>query len=851
MGFEGESSKLKEDGGHRSISSAAPNPEEVVKPKIFLRKWDIIFTVSSALAVFVDPLSCYIPIIVDNSACYYWDPKLVWTFFALRSVGDLFYAMDIFVFLRRSRSKGNPILVSINRRRGNGNAKPFGASWMKFFGGPDSTICKVLNGQKSLRFKSLRFLGILSRICAALPILQAIILTGKYTYFGSIYGNLFYLIPIQYTLRAYNLYQWLDRHANIETTVKRLLKYALDFLPFILAAHGLLHFQRIFTHPQTTTLRLCSSSFSSNPSAQLSAPTQCCVNLDEEGESSKLKEDGGHTSTSSAAAKGSKQEEVVNNAYQIHQQPKKLLPKWEIIFTVASAFAVFVDPLSCYVPVIIDDSTCYYWDQTLMWTFLALRSAGDLFYGMDVLVFIKRRSNVNAKPFGASWTKHFGGHDSRIWKVLNGQKSLRFLGILPRICAALPILQAIIFIGKYTYLDNSNLFYLIPIQYTLRAHNLYRWLDQHANLETAAVKRLLKAALDFLPFILTAHLFGALWYFFAVDRKMVCWQEHICKIYDVCARETRVYFFYCSSFTPENNMMFNVSRLHEACAVQLSANVTSLPFDYGIYLYALQSNMTSSRDLPVKMLQCIWWGLRNLSSFGSNLQTSFFKDEIIFSIVISISGLALFLVYLNSRVQGSKKVSNQLKLQQKIETIYPDIIEQMRNNCSLGLASLKKMPLLESTDEKVLKAICEYLKPVTYGEDVYIIREGEPLRKMFFITRGTALTYTTIKGGTNVCKCLEKSDFYGEELLNWAFKFCSFSELPISTTNLISQTKVEAFSIRANHLKSIVAQFWWHFQRKLPRSQLEHFAASSIQAFWRRRRAKAKGPTRWDKLTLN
>ncbi|CAL2274709.1 unnamed protein product [Prunus armeniaca] len=555
----------------------------------------------------------------------------------------------------------------------------------------------------------------------------------------------------------------------------------------------------------------------------------------EEGKSSKLKEDGGHRSTSSAAAKGSK------------------LEKWDIIFTVASAFAVFVDPLSCYVPVIIDDSTCYYWDQTLMWTFFALRSAGDLFYATDIFVFIKRRrGNINARPFGTSWIKFFGGPHSTICKVLNGQKSLRFIGILPRICSALPILQAIILVGKYTNLIKTyhQLFYLIPIQYTLRAYNLYQWLDQHANIETA-VKRFLKAALDFLPFILAAHLFGALWYFFAVDRKMVCWQEHICKIYDVCTRETRVYFFYCSSFTPENNMMFNVSRLHEACAVQLSANVTSLPFDYGIYLYALQSNMTSSRDLPVKMLQCIWWGLRNLSSFGSNLQTSFFKDEIIFSIVISISGLALFLVYLNSRVQGSKKVSNQLKLQQKIETIYPDIIEQMRNNCSLGLASLKKMPLLESTDEKVLKAICEYLKPVTYGEDVYIIREGEPLRKMFFITRGTALTYTTIKGGNYVCRCLEKSDFHGEELLNWAFKLCSFSELPISTTNLMSQTKVEAFSIRANHLKSIVAQFWWHFQRELPRSQLEHFAASSIQAFWRCRRAKAKGPTGWDKLTLN
>ncbi|PQQ16964.1 cyclic nucleotide-gated ion channel 1-like [Prunus yedoensis var. nudiflora] len=163
-------------------------------------------------------------------------------------------------------------------------------------------------------------------------------------------------------------------------------------------------------------------------------------NLVEEGDSSKLKEDGGHRSTSTVAAKRPKLEEVVINAY--HPQPKIFLPKWEIYFTVASAFTVFVDPFCSYVPVIIDDSTCYYWDQTLMWTFFALRSAGDLFYGMDILVFIKRRrGNVNAKPFGASWVKYFGGPDSTIWKVLNGKKSLRFLGILPRICAALPILQ--------------------------------------------------------------------------------------------------------------------------------------------------------------------------------------------------------------------------------------------------------------------------------------------------------------------------------------------------------------------------------------------------------------------------
>lgn len=45
------------------------------------------------------------------------------------------------------------------------------------------------------------------------------------------------------------------------------------------------------------------------------------------------------------------------------------------------------------------------------------------------------------------------------------------------------------------------------------------------------------------------------------------------------------------------------------------------------------------------------------------------------------------------------------------------------------------MPQLESTNEKVLMGIAEHLKLVTYNEDKYIVEEGKPLGKMFFITQ--------------------------------------------------------------------------------------------------------------------
>ncbi|BFG39742.1 hypothetical protein CerSpe_260150 [Prunus speciosa] len=152
--------------------------------------------------------------------------------------------------------------------------------------------------------------------------------------------------------------------------------------------------------------------------------------------------------------------------------------------------------------------------------------------------------------------------------------------------------------------------------------------------------------------------------------------------------------------------------------------------------------------------------------------------------------------------------------------------------------------MLENMNENVLKAICEHLKLVSYSEDKYIVREGEPLDKMLFITQGTAWSYPTNASGSSAIKCLVKGDFYGEELLNWASKLTSFSEFPNSTRIVKAHTKVEAFTIRANNLNIVVSQFWWHFSKRLghiEESQLErwqHLAACSIQAKWRRRHAR-------------
>ncbi|XP_004289089.1 PREDICTED: cyclic nucleotide-gated ion channel 1-like [Fragaria vesca subsp. vesca] len=556
----------------------------------------------------------------------------------------------------------------------------------------------------------------------------------------------------------------------------------------------------------------------------------------------------------------------------VRANEKAFLSTWDHkVFIVSSAFATLVDPLYLYTYIVKDDWKCLTWDDRLVITFLALRTATDLVYMADFVLYVIYLRRIRRKL--------------KVLRVPSKQKRHDFCTLLLRLYTALPIAQ--------TMTQSFILLPTFPVQYMLRVYRIYRPLRLRPNVETG-VGRWLKAILDFFPFVLAAHLYGALWYILAVHQEIDCWKFSCQNLQ--CAVTSSSY--YCNY---EDSLKVNITVLNimnELCA----ANSTT--FDFGIYLYAFQSGMTRSRDVPRKMLQGFWWGLQNLSSFGSNLRTTFMfaKNrstsfnlmEIFFSILLCISGIVLFLIYLNERVQVSKKISKELKLRRKMQKLNPEIdlwltkntlpkslkmgiMKNMRQKLEennhfdvtailsvlplrdrrdimshLRLASLKKLPAFENMDERVMKAICEHLKPVIYAEDKYIFREGEPLEQMLFITQGTAWTYTSISNNSvhessncsSVIRCLEKGDFFGEEILEWATNLKSFSDFPVSRKVVKSQTKVEAFAIRANDLKSVVCKFWWHFSsRELmqlndPHSRRwQHLAASSIQVKWRLRHA--------------
>ena len=133
----------------------------------------------------------------------------------------------------------------------------------------------------------------------------------------------------------------------------------------------------------------------------------------------------------------------------------------------------------------------------------------------------------------------------------------------------------------------------------------------------------------------------------------------------------------------------------------------------------------------------------------------------------------------------------------------------------------------------MLRLICESLKPLNYNEKSYIIREGETLDAMLFITQGSVWCFKANNGengeGTSSSpQCIDKGDFYGEQLLEWGRFNGSpspkLSELPISTKTVKTLTKVEAFALTASDLKNIVSR------RSLAASKAASIAEGFVQA---------------------
>ncbi|KAM1352969.1 hypothetical protein TB2_032209 [Malus domestica] len=516
---------------------------------------------------------------------------------------------------------------------------------------------------------------------------------------------------------------------------------------------------------------------------------------------------------------------------------------------------MLVDPLFLYVPIINENIKCLTLDETLKKIAIVLRSFIDLPYLLKIIYHVLRL-----------WCKLSFMEDSLIANKMERYLNANEIGLLKSpihsILAVLPIPQIVILIFLPTTRNSRSLNImkflnlLILLQYVPRAYPMYKLCTVFNKKARETSKQLAKykqiwipGVFNFFTYIYASHVLGAFWYFFSIQREMDCWIS-TCRSENGCN---------LSTLQCDNTTFRNVTLLNDLCPTNPP---NPMAYDFGIFVDALQSGIVGTTYCTKKFLMCFSWGLRNMSSFASNLNSSTNAWESVFVIFISISGLVLFMYLLGHVQTFMQAISKTSQIRQRVGVIFPRIefmvseyglkkevenaiwklvreaLEEDEDNPAenifsllpselkkhmkrhLLLDTLRKLPGLENKDRRVLDAIMEHLEPVNYSDGSYIIREGEPLDRMLFITQGSVLTYKTsgIGGGSassgNIR--LAKPDFYGEELIGWAAASTSFPDLPISAKTVKSHEKVEVFAIRAARLISIVSEFFSHFNTEPP-----------------------------------
>ncbi|XP_052180984.1 probable cyclic nucleotide-gated ion channel 5 isoform X2 [Diospyros lotus] len=561
---------------------------------------------------------------------------------------------------------------------------------------------------------------------------------------------------------------------------------------------------------------------------------------------------------------------------KIFDPQDKFLQLWNKLFVVSCILAVSVDPLFFYLPVFNQSSQCLGIDRKLSIIATTLRTIIDAFYLLHMaLQFRTAYIAPSSRVFGRGELVIDPGQIAK--RYLRGYFIIDFLSVLP-----LPQIVVWKFLhgseGSDVLATKRALFFIILLQYIPRFVRMLPLTSELKRTSGVFAETAWAGAVYYLLlYMLASHIVGAFWYLLSVERNDTCWQN-ACK-HDsngVCKTD----FLYCGNqnmtgYDAWNNTSASV--LNSSCGV----GDDNPPFNFGIFEQALSSGIVSSKKFLSKYCYCLWWGLQNLSTLGQGLQTSTYPGESIFSIALAIFGLILFALlignmqtYLQSltiRLEEMRVKRRDSEQWMHHRLLPPDLRERVRRydqykwlatrgvdeeslvQClpkdlrrdikrHLCLALVKRVPLFESMDERLLDAICERLKPCLYTESTYIVREGDPVDEMLFIIRGRLESVTTDGGRSGFFNrsLLKEGDFCGEELLTWALDPKSGSNLPSSTRTVKALTEVEAFALTAEELKFVASQF-----RRLHSRQVQHtfrfysqqwrtWAACFIQAAWRR-----------------
>nr|AAD23057.1 putative cyclic nucleotide-regulated ion channel protein [Arabidopsis thaliana] len=548
----------------------------------------------------------------------------------------------------------------------------------------------------------------------------------------------------------------------------------------------------------------------------------------------------------------------------------KTLENWRKTVLLACVVALAIDPLFLFIPLIDSQRFCFTFDKTLVAVVCVIRTFIDTFYVIHIIYYLI--TETIAPRSQASLRGEIVVHSKATLKT-----RLLFHFIVD-IISVLPIPQVVVLTLiplSASLVSERILKWIILSQYVpriIRMYPLYKEVTRAFG--TVAESKRVGAALNFFLYMLHSYVCGAFWYLSSIERKSTCWRAACARTSDCNLTVTDLL---CKRAGSDNIRFLNTS-----CPLIDPAQITnSTDFDFGMYIDALKSGVleVKPKDFPRKFVYCFWWGLRNISALGQNLETSNSAGEIFFAIIICVSGLLLFAVlignvqkYLQSSTTRVDEMEEKKRDTEKWMS-YREIPEYLKERIRrfedykwrrtkgteeeallrslpkdlrletkryLFLKLLKKVPLLQAMDDQLLDALCARLKTVHYTEKSYIVREGEPVEDMLFIMRGNLISTTTYGGRTGFFNSVDliAGDSCGD-LLTWALYSLS-SQFPISSRTVQALTEVEGFVISADDLKFVATQY-----RRLHSKQLQHmfrfyslqwqtWAACFIQAAWKR-----------------
>ncbi|KAI3450582.1 hypothetical protein Pfo_007247 [Paulownia fortunei] len=543
--------------------------------------------------------------------------------------------------------------------------------------------------------------------------------------------------------------------------------------------------------------------------------------------------------------------------------------RWNKIFLVSCLVSLFVDPLFFYLPV-VKENVCIDIGLTLEVVLTIIRSIADIFY--TIQIYIRFRT-----AYVAPSSRVFGRGELVIDSSKIASRYFRKYFWLD-VVAALPLPQVLIWaiipnLRGSTMTNTKNVLrFIIIFQYIPRLFLIYPLSSQIVKATGVVTETAWAgAAYNLMLYMLASHILGASWYLLSIERQEACWR-HACILESPSCQYK---YFDCRRIVDNGrNAWFLSSNVTNQC------NPDNGLYPFGIYGDAVTTEVTSAKFFN-KYFYCLWWGLKNLSSLGQNLATSTYVGEISFAIIIATLGLVLFALlignmqtYLQSttvrleewriRRTDTEQWMHHRQLPQELrqsvrkydqykwlatrgvdeEALLKGLPLDLRRDIKRHLCYdlVRRVPLFDQMDERMLDAICERLKPALCTQGTCLVREGDPVNEMLFIIRGNLDSYTTNGGRTgffNSCR-IGPGDFCGEELLTWALDPRPSVILPSSTRTVKAISEVEAFALRAEDLKFVAAQF-----RRLHSKQLRHkfrfyshqwraWSACFIQAAWRR-----------------